>query len=208
MCQGRASFPRPFSIPGAVVYSVLCTVSYLPTQKHYTGQSAQDWETGISSTQPYPAGRVTSTKTRPLEPKVFQREILRQAVLKKRRASAASVLRCFHGTRRGPHKRNTVCIGAHAPELQARLVESRAASLCARKGRVAKHQQHRHSACRSSRGVAASARGHRAHREAPRRWYVNLFPLEVPERGVEELVQGYPHPVMSMQNLAIVVHGG
>src|SRR5919107_2756428 len=42
----------------------------------------------------------------------------------------------FHGTRRGPHKRNTVCIGAHAPQLQARLVESRAASLCARKGRV------------------------------------------------------------------------
>src|SRR5215213_5096792 len=114
----------------------------------------------------------------------------------------------FHGTRRGPHKRNTVCIGAHAPELQARLVESRAASLCARKGRVAKHQQHRHSACRSSRGVASSAGGHRAYREAPRTWYVNLFPLEVPERGVEELVQGYPHPVMSMQNLAIVVHGG
>ena len=84
----------------------------------------------------------------------------------------------FHGTRRGPHKRNTVCIGAHAPELQARLVESRAASLCARKGRVAKHQQHRHLACRSSRGVASSARGHRAHREAPRRWFVNLSPKE------------------------------
>ena len=92
----------------------------------------------------------------------------------------------FHGTRRGPHKRNTVCNGAHAPELQARLVESRAASLCARKGRVAKHQQHRHSACRSSRGVASSARGHRAHREAPRTWFVNLFPFEVPERGVGE----------------------
>src|SRR5215216_7655923 len=38
MCQGRASFPRPFSIPGAVLYSALCSVSYLPTQKHYTGQ--------------------------------------------------------------------------------------------------------------------------------------------------------------------------
>ena len=92
----------------------------------------------------------------------------------------------FHGTRRGPHKRNTVCSGAHAPQLQARLVESRAASLCARIGRVAKHQQHRHSACRSSRGVASSARGHRAHREAPRTWFVNLFPFEVPERGVDK----------------------
>src|SRR5829696_913574 len=111
----------------------------MPPLGNPLGQSAQDWETGISSTQPYPAGRVTSTKTRPLEPKVFQREILRQAVLKKRRASAASVLRCFHGTRRGPHKRNTVCIGAHAPELPARLVESRAAPIKARTGRVAKH---------------------------------------------------------------------
>ena len=63
-------------------------------------------------------------------------------------------------------------------------MESRAASLCARKGRVAKHQQHRHSACRSSRGVASSAREHRAHREASRTWFVNLFPFEVPERGV------------------------
>src|SRR5215203_2090055 len=84
----------------------------------------------------------------------------------------------FHGTRRGPHKRNTVCIGAHAPELPAHLVESRAAPIQARTGQVAKHQQHRHSACRSSRGVASSARGHRAHREALRTWFVKLFPKE------------------------------
>jgi hypothetical protein len=53
----------------------------MPPLGNPPGQSAQDWETGISSTQPYPAGRVISTKTRPPEPKVFQREILRQAVL-------------------------------------------------------------------------------------------------------------------------------
>src|SRR5215208_6189518 len=172
MCQGRASFPRPFCIPGAVLYSVLCSVSYLPTQKHYTGQSAQDWETGISSTQPYPAGRVISTKSLPARNPQTSCSEPKDAPLQQ------VCLDGFHGTRRGPHKRNTVCNGAYAPELQALLVESRAAPIQARTGPVVKHQHHRHSACRSSRGVASSARGHRAHREAPRRWYVKLSPKE------------------------------
>src|SRR5215208_3709466 len=116
MCQGRASFPRPFSIPGAVLYSVLCSVSYLPTQNAAQDKCTRDWETGISSTQPYPAGRVISTKTRPPEPKVFQREITQTSRSEPKDAPLQQVcLDGFHGTRRGPHKRNTVCIGAYAP---------------------------------------------------------------------------------------------
>src|SRR5829696_5600086 len=142
MCQGRASFPRPFSIPGAVLYSVLCSVSvsYLPTQNATQDKCTRDWETGSSSTQPYPAGRVISTKTRPPEPKVYPARNPQTSCSEQKGAPLHQVcLDGFHGTRRGPHKRNTVCNGAYAPKLPALLVESRAAPIKARTGRVAKH---------------------------------------------------------------------
>src|SRR5215208_988114 len=179
MCQGRASFPRPFSIPGAVLYSALCSVSYLPTQKHYTGQMHTGLVDGHLLHPALPSGPGYLNQNSASLTKSLPARNPQTSCSEPKDAPLHQVcLDGFHGTRRGPHKRNTVCIGAHAPQLPARLVESRAAPIKARTGRVVKHQQHRHSACRSSRGVASSARGHRAHREAPRRWFVNLFPKE------------------------------
>src|SRR5829696_9010225 len=80
---GPAS-PGPFLFPEhSCILS--CVALAICLHKNTTqDKCTRDWETGISSTQPYPAGRVISTKTRPPEPKVFQREILRPAVLNKK----------------------------------------------------------------------------------------------------------------------------